>query len=324
MGRLALAYRRFMIHRRILRSGMRHAHVNHAGTGLRWSYYYRCSGRPPLVLLHGFLDSSHTWRRLFAALSERYDLYAVDVPGFGSTALPPVRELWRIQAFARNLGRFLFDESGLDLQNATILSHSMGGMIAAHLVRQLPLITRRRPGTAPVKELHLIAPGFVKLSARERDERRRTLFPRTPAEVRELLRRLYSANLPELGLPVILGLLEEWSQPGYHYLAENTIEDEDEIFFRPAEVGTLGVPVSLYWGDDDGITGIELARRIVKAAPQIRLAVIPGAGHALHLDRTEEMLAAFLENADRAPALRRRGRGGISKRPRRSRSRRSE
>ncbi len=313
-----------MVHRRIVRSGMQHACVEHPGTGLRWNYYYRQSGRPPLVLLHGFLDSAHTWRRLFAALADRYDIYAVDVPGFGGTVLPPVRELWRIQAFARNLGRFLFDESGLNLQGATILSHSMGGMIAAHLLRQLPLLRRGRPGAEPVKELHLIAPGFVKLPPKERDERRRTLFPRTPAEVRELLRRLYAANLPELGMPVILGLLEEWSQPGYHYLAENTIEDEDEIFFRPADVGALGVPVLLYWGDEDRITGIELARRIVRASPGVRLAVISGAGHALHLDRTEELLAAFFENADRPPARRRRGRGGISKQMRRQGSRRRD
>src|SRR5262245_54575655 len=43
---------------------------------------------PVVVLLHGFPSSSHMFRKLIPALSDRYHVIAPDYPGFGESAAP--------------------------------------------------------------------------------------------------------------------------------------------------------------------------------------------------------------------------------------------
>ncbi|HET9473877.1 MAG TPA: alpha/beta hydrolase [Steroidobacteraceae bacterium] len=53
--------------------------------------FYREAGpadAPTLVLLHGFPSSSHMFRKLIPALSERYHVIAPDYPGFGLSEAP--------------------------------------------------------------------------------------------------------------------------------------------------------------------------------------------------------------------------------------------
>src|SRR5512147_208499 len=45
-------------------------------------------GNPPMVLLHGFPSSSHMYRNLMPALSDKFYLIAPDYPGFGNTDSP--------------------------------------------------------------------------------------------------------------------------------------------------------------------------------------------------------------------------------------------
>src|SRR3990172_6281756 len=47
-------------------------------------------GAPTILLLHGFPTSSHMFRALIPALSDRYHVVAPDYPGFGHSSMPPV------------------------------------------------------------------------------------------------------------------------------------------------------------------------------------------------------------------------------------------
>ncbi len=56
---------------------------------------YREAGdpaNPTVLLLHGFPTSSHMFRNLIPALSDRYHVIAPDYPGFGNSAKPDVSE----------------------------------------------------------------------------------------------------------------------------------------------------------------------------------------------------------------------------------------
>jgi pimeloyl-ACP methyl ester carboxylesterase len=57
--------------------------------------FYREAGdpsKPTLLLLHGFPTSSHMFRNLIPALSDRFHLVAPDYPGFGQSTAPAVAE----------------------------------------------------------------------------------------------------------------------------------------------------------------------------------------------------------------------------------------
>ena len=54
--------------------------------------FYRQAGAEPapkLLLLHGFPSSSHMFRELIPLLSERFQIVAPDLPGFGKSDMPP-------------------------------------------------------------------------------------------------------------------------------------------------------------------------------------------------------------------------------------------
>lgn len=49
-------------------------------------------GAPELLLLGGFPSSSHQFRNLMPALSDRFHLVSFDYPGFGNTEMPDPAE----------------------------------------------------------------------------------------------------------------------------------------------------------------------------------------------------------------------------------------
>jgi pimeloyl-ACP methyl ester carboxylesterase len=58
------------------------------------SIFYREAGDkekgPTILLLHGFPTSSHMFRNIIPALTDKFHLVAPDYPGFGYSSMPPV------------------------------------------------------------------------------------------------------------------------------------------------------------------------------------------------------------------------------------------
>ena len=57
--------------------------------------FYREAGspaNPTILLLHGFPTSSHMFRNLISALSNRFHLVAPDYPGYGNSSMPTINE----------------------------------------------------------------------------------------------------------------------------------------------------------------------------------------------------------------------------------------
>jgi pimeloyl-ACP methyl ester carboxylesterase len=58
------------------------------------------SGKPPLLLVHGFGASTDHWRKNIAELQQRFQVWAIDLLGFGRSAKPNIEysgNLWREQ-----------------------------------------------------------------------------------------------------------------------------------------------------------------------------------------------------------------------------------
>lgn len=289
LGQAMLALRRWNIQRGIQEAGLARRRMTFEG--VKFHYYEYRSGKPPLVLLHGFLDSANTWRKLFPYLTPHFDLYAIDLPGSGATRLPQIRELWNLTNMSRATARFLAD--GLELRRAAVLTHSMGGIFAVHIHQYLKRLKRE-----PVfEDLHLIAPGLLKLKPEQRDDTRRKLYPRSTAEIRELLKNIYYKEIPEIPELVLGGFLRNWSGIEHHYLAENTIEQEDRIFFTPPQLRALKLKPTFYWGKQDGVTPLKWGKEIKKAMPGSKLLVFDQAGHGLHLEKPGEFFEAFRKQA---------------------------
>lgn len=79
--------------------------------------FYREAGpkdRSTILLLHGFPTSSHMFRNLIPALSDRYHLVAPDLPGFGFSDVPDRKNFrYTFENLAKVVGRFT-EAIGLD------------------------------------------------------------------------------------------------------------------------------------------------------------------------------------------------------------------
>lgn len=96
------------------------------------------SGRP-VVLLHGVLLQWTVWSALFTLMASRHRVVAWDMRGHGESRAG--REGVSLDAVADDLAMVL-DE--LDLTDAIVVGHSMGGMAVGHFVRRHPDTLRER------------------------------------------------------------------------------------------------------------------------------------------------------------------------------------
>src|SRR3954463_2901826 len=95
---------------------------------------YRTMGSgPPLVLIHGMVNSSRHWRAVAERLADRYTVIAPDLIGHGDSATP--RGDYSLGAHATVIRDLL---AALGIERATIVGHSFGGGIAMVFFWQFP------------------------------------------------------------------------------------------------------------------------------------------------------------------------------------------
>jgi pimeloyl-ACP methyl ester carboxylesterase len=95
---------------------------------------YRIAGSgPPVVLIHGMVNSSRHWESVALQLAADYTVVAPDLIGHGDSATP--RGDYSLGAHAAVI-RDLLAAIGLD--RATIVGHSLGGGIAMQFFYQFP------------------------------------------------------------------------------------------------------------------------------------------------------------------------------------------
>src|ERR671914_1914694 len=95
---------------------------------------YRVAGSgPPVVLIHGMVNSSRHWERVALQLADRYTVIAPDLIGHGDSATP--RGDYSLGAHAAVIRDLL---SALGIERATMVGHSLGGGIAMVFFWQFP------------------------------------------------------------------------------------------------------------------------------------------------------------------------------------------
>jgi pimeloyl-ACP methyl ester carboxylesterase len=106
-----------------------------AANGIEHFYYRTGGAKPPVVLLHGFLDGALTWLRTARALEPDFDVILIDARGHGRSD--------RITTgFTQPL--LTADAAGvlqaLNLEPVRLLGHSQGAATAVHVADEYPYL----------------------------------------------------------------------------------------------------------------------------------------------------------------------------------------
>ena len=101
----------------------------------RWG----ADGLPPLVLLHGGSGSWTHWVRNIATLSQQRQVWALDIPGFGDSDLPPrASDADDLVPYVAEVWTRTFQSQAVD-----VIGFSFGGMLAAMLAAEHPSLIRQ-------------------------------------------------------------------------------------------------------------------------------------------------------------------------------------
>ncbi len=96
-------------------------------------HYLTAGHGAPLILLHGYAETSRMWAPIMPMLAERFTVIAPDLPGIGDSAIPAdgldmKTAAIRMHALARSLG----------VEKARVVGHDIGLMVAYGYAAQFP------------------------------------------------------------------------------------------------------------------------------------------------------------------------------------------
>ena len=245
-------------------------------------------GRPKVLALHGFMGSGEDFREL-AQKDQEYDWYAMDFLGH----VPKGVKQYTLDRYLEHVDTVL---DALDIEKCTLLGYSMGGRIALHYVLSRP---------ERVEELILVgaSPGIEEKTQREE---RRGLEMKWVQLIRELGVKGFIDYWQ--GLPIIVSQqnIEKGIREG---MQERRLRNTEAGLVNhllglgtgvlPSLWGRLGqvrCQVRVVTGEKD-VRFVEIGRRMVGLLSDGEHVVVPGAGHAAHL----EGVGAFLDCMVRRP-----------------------
>lgn len=236
-----------------------------------------------LVCVHGYLGGSAHWAGQARAFAGRYDVIAPDLPGFGAAAAaPPLADIAGYADFALN------DLSARGTEKFHLLGHSMGGMIAQEMAV-------RAPGR--VMRLALYGTGAA------------GGFPGRFETVERSIKRVNEDGPAAAARRIAAAWFKDGAAaPGYPLCEETALKAGREAMIAglsafgtwpgARHLARIKAPVLVLWGDCDRSYPWSETERLRRAIPGARLAVMPGCGHAAHLEKPElfnALLGGFLD-----------------------------
>jgi pimeloyl-ACP methyl ester carboxylesterase len=250
--------------------------------GLLFHYLdWGTAGRPPMLLLHGFNQTAHTWDEFCPRVCQAYHVRAFDQRGHGDTQWAPNQDYSR-DAMVQDIAAIVRE---LVLPPFILIGMSMGGANAM-------TYTARYPTT--VKALVLVDVG-PEIKQEGVDNIRRLVgrqeWPSLDAAVTDIHRfnmRRSRDNIRQR----LSHSLRQLPSGAWTWKVDEVFRDPHRPRPRDTEglweaVRRLPCPTLLINGAESDILAPDAAQRMVTAMPRGQLATVPGAGHSVMGDNPE-------------------------------------
>jgi len=265
--------------------------------------------QPPLVLLHGWMDSGVSWQFVVdafdAALVQSRTILAPDWRGFGATRLPTPCDSYHFVDYLGDLEALLDHYAGG--QAVDMVGHSMGGNVAMMYAGVRPQRIRRLvnlegfglPATQPEQAPQHMARWLDQLGQWQRGDlalkdydsadgvarRLMKTNPRLPADKAAWLARHW-ANADAQGRWYILGDAAHKVISALPYRVDEALALYAAITAPVLAVHADGTDLAKWW--QDRYTLDEYRQRL-QHVRDCRTAVVVDAGHMLHHDQPQHV-----------------------------------
>ena len=252
-------------------SNVRYSNVSlKTGVRLRYAYQGDANGEP-IILLHGYTDSSFSYSTVLPLLDRKYRVYVLDQRGHGESDRPKIG--YALQQFAADVVAFM---DAMKINQATIVGHSMGSFVAQHVAVAAPERVKRMvlSGSATIIRNNVVLDLQREVNALKdpvpeafvREFQTSTIFHPPPAD-------FFSGVLREtLTLPAHV-----WREVMTEMMSPNA----------QADLAKIKTPTLILWGDKETVFPRSEQDLLLAALPNARLKVYEDTGHGMHWERPE-------------------------------------
>lgn len=238
--------------------------------------------KPTIILLHGFLSSSFSFRRLVPYLTDDYHIISVDMPPFGKSDKSK-RYFYSYKNIAETVHQLT---DSLGIERFSLIGHSMGGQIALNMMHQKPNKIERGILLASssyykrAKKHHILASYLPFFSYFVKHYLSKT------GVVGNLKSVVYDQSL--IDETMIRGYAEQFEdQRIFPALARMIRHREGDL--PEGTLRKIKTPCLLIWGEYDRIVPVQIGERLVQDLPNSKLVVLKNAGHLIPEERPMEV-----------------------------------
>ena len=246
----------------------------------------------PVVLLHGFLGSAADWQDVARALRRSFTVYALDLPGHGSTPIPARRF-----TMADVVGWLNDELDRYRLERCVLVGYSMGGRVAMHFALAHPDRCRRLVTVSA-------SPGIrdaVERSTRARlDDGWADRLESESESIEDVLRAWYEQPVfsslrtrPSLRKRIAAARKDVDRRAAADVLRSLSVGRQVSLWEK---LDALKMPTLAIAGAQDG-KYVEVAQKMAVLADEVQSSIISDAGHIVHLEQETaflQVLGGFL------------------------------
>jgi pimeloyl-ACP methyl ester carboxylesterase len=253
--------------------------------GLRIAFGHAGLG-PAVVLVHGLLGYSFSWRNVIPILARGRQVFAPDMPGAGFSECRADLDCRLISA-AKRLLSFL-DAAGI--HSCDLVGSSYGGATAVMLAGLVPERVRTLVLVSPANPWSKIGRKRLRFL---RYSGVRQVFPKAARAARPLheyfVRRMWG-NPAQVTAETLHGYSRPLVQPGIFEHSVKIVQtwDSDMAEFKAVLPKLARIPSLLIWGSRDRVVDPFSAESIARNLPDSQIAVMEGAGHLPYEECPEE------------------------------------
>ena len=243
-------------------------------------------GAERVVMLNGLGGPKEGWRFQAPALAERFQVLLIDNRGVGESDKP--NHPYSIQMFAHDAANLM---AALGWEQAHVVGQSMGGMIAQEFALAFPFKTKSVAilcSTAGGSAATPPRPEVLELWSK-RESMPPEEFERRSAELG--YSKAFRSTHPDLVAQLIA---ESLSMRPAEYVFRRHLEAAMR-HDASTRLRWLEAPTLVVHGTDDALLPHPNGEAIAKLVPRARLEIFEGAGHALGVERQNELNRLLIE-----------------------------
>jgi pimeloyl-ACP methyl ester carboxylesterase len=247
-----------------------------------YEFYPNPNTQKTLVLLHGFLSSTFSYRRLIPYLNKEFQVISIDLPPFGKSGKSS-NFVYSYGNLAQTVIQLI---QTLRLKEITLVGHSMGGQIVLNILRQQPDIAEKAvllcsSSYSKRLRLPLIISSYIPYFHLY------VKFWLARSGIRQNLQNVVHDH-SLLNDEMLFGYLQPFLEDEIFLALTRMIRDR-EGDLSAAALNEIGHPCLLIWGEHDRVVPLTVGERLKHDLRESELVILKETGHLVPEERPEDV-----------------------------------